>query len=56
VALRKTIGGLLYGVQPFDPLSIALAAGILLATSLAACLVPAWRASRVDPMEALRQE
>jgi predicted permease len=46
----------LHGVAPFDLPSYAAAAGLVLATSLLTSLLPAWRASRTDPMAALRQE
>jgi ABC-type lipoprotein release transport system permease subunit len=47
---------MLYGIAAFDLPSYASAAGLVLATSLLTSLVPAWRASRTDPMTALRQE
>ena len=47
---------LLYGVTPYDPLTFAAAPVFLLAVTLAACLVPAMRAARVDPTIALRAE
>jgi ABC-type antimicrobial peptide transport system permease subunit len=46
----------LFGVAPTDPLSIAGAALLLLATSTLAGFIPAHRASRLDPMTALRYE
>jgi predicted permease len=52
----RVFGSLLYGVSPLDPLAYALAAGLLLAVALAANLMPAWTAAKVDPMRALRSE
>jgi putative ABC transport system permease protein len=46
----------LYGVAPGDPRTLLFGAAILLATVLAASLFPALRASRVAPVEALREE
>ena len=45
---------LLFEVSPFDPLSLMAVAVLLLVLTLVACLVPAWRALRVDPVTALR--
>jgi putative ABC transport system permease protein len=56
LALRQAIAGMLFAVDPGDPATFAAAAGILLLTALAACYGPARRASRVDPLIALRQE
>ena len=47
---------LLYEIKPLDPLVFAAVAATLLAVSAIACIVPAWRASRLDPMQALRAE
>jgi|SRR5579862_7228000 len=47
---------LLYEIKPLDPAVYAVVAGTLLAVAALACLVPAWRASRLDPMPALRAE
>ncbi len=55
-ALTRLVGSLLYGVSAHDPLTIGLAAAILLVTSIGAALIPAYRASRSDPMIALRCE
>jgi ABC-type lipoprotein release transport system permease subunit len=56
VALVRLIGSKLYGVTAADPLTLAGTAGLLAAVALAACWLPARRASRVDPMIALRAE
>ena len=47
---------LLYGIRPLDPAVFAAVSATLLAVAAFACLVPAWRASRLDPMQALRAE
>lgn len=56
VALGNAAGSLLYGLTGQDPLVLALATLLLLAVVLAAAWWPAWRASRTDPMVALREE
>jgi putative ABC transport system permease protein len=50
------IQSMLYGTQPLDPAIFAGVAATLLLMAALACLVPAWRASRIDPMQALRTE
>jgi hypothetical protein len=50
------VTSLLYGVAPRDPLTLTVVAGALMIVALGAALVPAWRASRVDPLLALRNE
>jgi predicted lysophospholipase L1 biosynthesis ABC-type transport system permease subunit len=55
-AASRLIGSRLYGVAPQDPLTLALAIGLLLTVALSAAYLPARRASRLDPMAALRQE
>lgn len=47
---------LLYEIKPLDPAVYAAVAATLLAVATFACIVPAWRASRLDPMRALRAE
>jgi putative ABC transport system permease protein len=54
--MTQFLRALLYGVTPTDPLTFALVALLLLSTALIACWIPARRASRVDPMIALRAE
>ena len=55
-ALGKLVQSQLFGVTPTDPATVAAAALILAAGSLAAAFIPAWRASNVSPTEALRLE
>jgi len=54
--LSRILGSLLYGVPATDPLTFGGMAVLLLAVASAAAWVPARRASRVDPVEALRAE
>jgi predicted permease len=56
VALASLIRGGLYGISPLDPASIAVTVVLLAATSVLAGYVPARRAVKIDPMEALRYE
>jgi len=54
--LSRFLAGLLYGVKSNDPMTLAAVSLLLLVASLAATLLPARRAMRVDPMVALRYE
>jgi ABC-type antimicrobial peptide transport system permease subunit len=54
--LGKTASTLLYGLKPHDPLTITLAALGLAGVAILASYIPAHRATRVDPMVALRYE
>jgi predicted permease len=55
-ATVRLMRSMLYQTQPLDPAVFAAVAGALLAVAAVACAVPAWRASRLDPMQALRTE
>jgi ABC-type antimicrobial peptide transport system permease subunit len=53
-AAGKLIASILYGVTPRDPIVLTGVAVVLLAVAALASALPAWRASRADPMDALR--
>jgi ABC-type antimicrobial peptide transport system permease subunit len=55
-ALTRALGAMLYGVGAWDVTTYILVSGLLMFVVLAATFVPAWRASRLDPAIALRQE
>ena len=55
-AAGHAVRSFLFGVKPLDPASLAAAVAVLLLTGTMAAALPAWRATRVDPMEALRTE
>jgi putative ABC transport system permease protein len=56
LALGRALSKLVFGVTAADPLTIASVAAVLAVVALAACLVPAMRATRVDPFRALRED
>jgi putative ABC transport system permease protein len=55
-ATVRLMRSMLYETRPLDPAVFALVAATLLSVAALACTIPAWRASRLDPMRALRTE
>jgi ABC-type lipoprotein release transport system permease subunit len=56
LALSRWMEALLFEVRPTDPLTFAVIAAVLVLVALFACWIPAWRAAKVDPLVALRNE
>jgi putative ABC transport system permease protein len=54
--VARLISTMLYGTEPLDVAVFAVVSGLLVAVAIVACLVPAWNASRLDPVQALRTE
>jgi macrolide transport system ATP-binding/permease protein len=54
--LTRPLGNLLYQVSPRDPLAFVAAFAVMTLASVAACFLPAWRATRIDPIQALRAQ
>ena len=55
-AVTQSVKAMLYETQPLDPEIFVAVAALLIASAALACLVPAWRASRLDPMRVLRMD
>jgi predicted permease len=55
-ATTRIFQSMLFGTKPLDPVVLSSVIATLLAVAVLACLAPAWRASRLDPMKALRTE
>ncbi len=56
VILTRFMGNMLYKVSPRDPFAFGLALVVITIAAVAACFFPAWRATRIDPTEALREQ
>jgi ABC-type lipoprotein release transport system permease subunit len=54
--MTRLIGVMLYGVSPADPIALAVAAFVLVAVTALASMIPARRATAVDPIEVLRYQ
>jgi putative ABC transport system permease protein len=54
--LARLLSSMLYGVSPYDPVTIGIGIGLVAMSATVAAFLPARRASRVDPIEALREE
>jgi len=56
IMLTRLMSNMLYKVSPRDPIAFGLALAVITIASLAACFLPAWRATRIDPVQALREQ
>ncbi len=54
--LTRLMSNMLYKISPHDPLAFGSAIAVITIASLAACFFPAWRATRIDPVQALREQ
>jgi predicted permease len=55
VAFSGAVRSMLYGVSPTDPITLTSVLGVALGAGLLGCLAPAWRATRIEPVQALRE-
>jgi putative ABC transport system permease protein len=55
-ALTRQLAGMLYGIEPFDPVTFISVSAMLLSISIGASVAPAFRAANVDPMRVLREQ
>ncbi len=56
IMITRMLSGMLYGIRPSDPLTFAATAGLLLLVSAAATSIPGFRAARLNPVDALREQ
>jgi putative ABC transport system permease protein len=56
VVVGRLLESLLFGVTPFDPVTLIVVPALFIVVALVACYLPARRATRIDPMMALRSE
>jgi len=56
LALTRIFASLLYQTNPYDVVAFAVVPAVLVPAAFMACALPAWRATRVDPIAALRAE
>jgi predicted permease len=56
IMLTHLMGNMLYKISPHDPLAFGMAFAVITIASLAACFLPAWRATRINPVQALREQ
>jgi len=54
--VTRLMGNMLYKISPRDPLAFGSALAVIIIVSLVACFFPAWRATRIDPTQALREQ
>jgi ABC-type antimicrobial peptide transport system permease subunit len=55
-ALNKLLASLLFGVRPTDPITLVAVVATITVVAAVSCWLPAWRASRLDPIAVLRQD